>query len=321
VHELVGAGERRAPFVKRDPDFATAGVEWRPIERDPDGFWTIPPITPTSTTKGPDEQFGFTVRAGPLKHSVPTFGYTVVEKPKRGKLDAAKVRAMGLAPGPLYKQLARGQDVVLPNGRGVLRASEVLGPPRRGRKLTVLGDTCDAGAMAALAMDSDVLVHEATLEDGLAELAVLRGHSTPSMAARFARDVRARRLLLTHFSNRYSSYAPVVVGEEAAAAGGGGGCGDGVRERPDVARLLQQAVAVLGDERRVLAAHDFLQVNVPSHGFGLVGALPRGGGRERNQQQHHQQQQQQQQQQQPQKQQPRALQWPRGAGADKAVVA
>lgn len=270
----MGTGERRAPFVKRDPDFASPGVEWRPIDRDADGFWTIPPIVPTPTSTHPhahphahahEAQFGFTVRAGPLRHSVPTFGYTVAERPRRGKLDAAKVRSLGLAPGPLYKQLARGEDVALPNGRGVVRAADVLGPARRGRKLTVLGDTSDASAMAPLAMDSDVLVHEATLEDGLVELAALRGHSTPSMAARFARDVRARRLLLTHFSNRYSSHADAE---------------DGVRERPEVARMVKQAAAVLGDERRVLAAHDFLQVHVPSQGFDLVGALPAAASRE-----------------------------------------
>lgn len=277
----MGAGERRAPFVKRDPDFASPGIEWRPIERDPDGFWTIPPIPPPTrpahTHPHPhshhEKQFRFTVRAGPLRHSVATFGYTVEEMPKRGKLDAAKARALGLPPGPLYKQLVRGEDVTLPGGRGVVRARDVLGPPQRGRKVTVLGDTCDASAMAPLAMDSDVLVHEATLEDGLAELAALRGHSTPSMAARFARDVRARRLLLTHFSNRYSSSSHAEAEAEAEGEEGGG-----MRAPPDVARLVRQAAAVLGDERRVLAAHDFLQVNVPWQGFELVGALPSSSG-------------------------------------------
>jgi ribonuclease BN (tRNA processing enzyme) len=52
------------------------------------------------------------------------FRYVVREHDRRGNIDRAKVTAMGLKPGPLYRELAEGRDLTLPNGT-VIRASEV----------------------------------------------------------------------------------------------------------------------------------------------------------------------------------------------------
>lgn len=65
-----------------------------------------------------------------------------------------------------------------------------------------------------LAMDCDVLVHEATNTylvgrdktdlERITRLSVKHGHSTPFMAGSFAKRIRAKRLVLNHFSGRYS---------------------------------------------------------------------------------------------------------------------
>jgi ribonuclease Z len=83
----------------------------------------------------------------------------------------------------------------------------------------VLGDTSDSDGIMELAADASLLVHEttnayvrspgehATLEDMnedekrcVREKAISRGHSTADMAGAFARKIRARRLILNHFS-------------------------------------------------------------------------------------------------------------------------
>ena len=79
---------------------------------------------------------------------------------------------------------------------------------RRGRVVVVLGDCCHPGgacdaATLRLAADADVLVHEATLDDAFAALALERGHSTPSDAARVAARAGVSHLVLWHFSPRY----------------------------------------------------------------------------------------------------------------------
>ena len=57
----------------------------------------------------------------------------------------------------------------------------------------------------AFAAGADVLVHESTFAAYIADEAVFKGHSTSVMAGEFARSIKARNLLLTHFSNRYGT--------------------------------------------------------------------------------------------------------------------
>jgi len=100
-----------------------------------------------------------------------------------------------------------------------LQDGTIIEPPPRdllGRKVVILGDTSDASAIAPLAEDADLLVHEATnawlppyLEKnktmlhtpaGVTAKAISRGHSTPDIAGEFAKSIRARSLYLNHFS-------------------------------------------------------------------------------------------------------------------------
>ncbi|CAM9610026.1 unnamed protein product, partial [Phaeothamnion confervicola] len=188
-----------------------------------------------------------------MKHTVPCVGYCIQEMRKPGRLrvevleEALQRNAAALTaasdhrdPRRVFRQVKAmqpGETFTFPDGES-FTYEQVISPPRRGRKVVILGDTCDASAMAPLAMDADVVVHEATntflppFDAGKSYREVeadtiSHGHSTPHMAARFARQVRARQLVLSHFSPRYKGddsleSAGVMRRIEAQAAKSGG---------------------------------------------------------------------------------------------------
>lgn len=78
---------------------------------------------------------------------------------------------------------------------------------RRRRKVCLLGDTCDSRAIQQLARGCDLLSHESTFLDAMRDKARIATHSTGRQAGEFAAAVRARQLVLTHFSGRYQAAA------------------------------------------------------------------------------------------------------------------
>jgi len=165
----------------------------------------------------------------------------------------------------VMRQLQQGESVVLSDG------TALQGPPKRaGRKIAVLGDTYDPSPIAGLAMHADVLIHEATnahlpgidsdtksndTYSIVEERSKSRGHSTPQMAARFATLVKARKLVLNHFSSRYAGdYDPATErGDQRPAA----------KETMEAIRALAQS----NFDGPVVCARDFMSFDVPhSHG-------------------------------------------------------
>jgi len=147
------------------------------------------------------------VKAAAVRHTVPTLGFVVEESSLPGSIDVEAVRRMGLKPGPKYRELKEGNDVTLDDGVTVIRSNDVVSRRVKGRKIAIVGDTCDAsGPYEELAKGADLVVHEATVPGRHNQDKALRiGHSTPTMAAHFAQAVQASRLVLTHFGSRFDS--------------------------------------------------------------------------------------------------------------------
>ncbi|MEM2547201.1 MAG: MBL fold metallo-hydrolase, partial [Candidatus Bathyarchaeia archaeon] len=144
----------------------------------------------------------YTVQAIWANHVIPSLAYALVEKPRPGKFYPEKARALGVPEGPLWSKLQHGNEVKLPNGK-IVKPEDVMGPPRKGRKIVYTGDTRPFDGLADFASNADLLIHDATLDDKLAERAYEDGHSTPSQAAETAEKAKARLLVLTHVSARY----------------------------------------------------------------------------------------------------------------------
>ena len=126
------------------------------------------------------------------------------EHDKPGALDARRLVAAGVVPGPLFQQLKAGEQVTLADGR-VINGADYLSPATPGKKVAIFGDTAPCDAALEMARDVDVMVHEATLEAAMAEKANSRGHSSTEQTAQLARDANAKRLIVTHVSSRYDA--------------------------------------------------------------------------------------------------------------------
>ncbi|KAG7392597.1 Zinc phosphodiesterase ELAC protein 2 [Phytophthora pseudosyringae] len=81
---------------------------------------------------------------------------------------------------------------------------------RGGKKLVYSGDTKPCNELVVAGMGAELLVHEATFDDSMEQDATMKKHSTVGQALDIARRMRARQVVLTHFSQRYPSLPPPV---------------------------------------------------------------------------------------------------------------
>ena len=140
---------------------------------------------------------GYVVSPFAVDHRVPAYGYAFAEHDRPGRFDAEAAERLGVAPGPDFGRLQAGETV-----DGV-SPEQVVGEPRRGRRIVISGDTSPCQATEVFAHEADLLVHEATFLDDELDRARETGHSTARQAAEIARAAEVKLLALTHLSTRY----------------------------------------------------------------------------------------------------------------------
>lgn len=150
----------------------------------------------------------YEVRAAWGKHGIPCLAYAFQAKPKSGRFDPAKARRLGVPEGPLWKRLQTGRTIALRGRRIAPRL--VVGPPRRGVKITYAVDTRPCKQVAKLAQGSDLLIHDSCFDDSAAGKAKDYGHSTAREAAEVAKGSKVRRLALFHISAMYEDPTPLL---------------------------------------------------------------------------------------------------------------
>lgn len=159
-----------------------------------------------------DEEF--TIEAFRLDHTKLCYGYSLVEKKRKGEFYPGKAIEYGVPKGPMWGILQHGGSVVLENGLTVT-PDMVMGGERAGRKISYVTDTLYFPEIADYVHDSDVLFCEGMFEDALEESAREKKHMTARQAAMIARDGECSRLMLQHYSPRYSKDELKVLEREA----------------------------------------------------------------------------------------------------------
>jgi ribonuclease Z len=151
---------------------------------------------------------GFRVRAARATHSVEAFSYIVEEHRRPGVFYPERAKALSIPEGKLWSRLQKGTVITL-HGKKI-EPSQVTGPPRPGRKIGYSGDTRPSRKLTRFFSDCDLLIFDSTFRGSDRAKAVERKHSTSLEAAELAREAGARKLVLTHFSARYTSVAGLV---------------------------------------------------------------------------------------------------------------
>ncbi|MFT8837072.1 ribonuclease Z [Liquorilactobacillus satsumensis] len=162
------------------------------------------------------ENSKFQVFAARLDHRIECFGFRIVEHDYPGELQVDRLRAEKVPSGPLYGKLKAGEKVVLPDGR-TLNGKDYLGQPKRGRIVTILGDTRQTPNVLALAQHANALVHESTFGKDESQLAFSYYHSTNIQAAKVAQKAQVGKLFLTHISARYVGLKSLQLEKDARA--------------------------------------------------------------------------------------------------------
>jgi ribonuclease Z len=161
---------------------------------------------------GDGRREGYEVQVFGTEHGGGSVGYALREHERPGRFDPEKARAAGVPEGHLWGKLQRGETVELADGRKV-GPEGIVGGKRPGRLVVITGDTRPCAAVVDAAQGADLLVHEATFGEEEKERAKETGHSTAREAAQVALAAKARRLVLSHVSARYSISAEELVKE------------------------------------------------------------------------------------------------------------
>ncbi|KAG8528915.1 uncharacterized protein KY384_006604 [Bacidia gigantensis] len=120
-----------------------------------------------------------------------------------------------------------------------------------GFKFSYSGDCRPSNQLAAIGKGSTVLLHEATFDDDMQADAIAKKHSTMSEAIRLGMAMQARRILLTHFSQRYSKLPNMDDLDKSAL---------GIENAQDVSDEADEEVMPHASFQRQLSASQLLQV-------------------------------------------------------------
>ena len=138
----------------------------------------------------------------PLKHRVPTTGFLFEEQLQKRRLIKEKLELFDV-PVRLREAIKNGEDFVQEDGT-VIKNELLTTPPPQPHSYAFCSDTAYSPKTSEYVKNVDLLYHEATFADKMRPRAKETLHSTSSDAAKVAKQANAGKLLIGHFSSRYS---------------------------------------------------------------------------------------------------------------------
>lgn len=170
------------------------------------GAMTINPVFHPLNFKKPQTVFESKkaeVISFPVKHSIPTCGFLFKEKPKSANIKKELIKAYNI-PIAQIKAIKEGADFTTEDGQTIPNEKLTIAasPPKSYAFCT---DTAYHPPIVEIIKDVDLLYHESTFLEELKDLAEKTKHSTAKQAARIAQLANVKKLLIGHFSARFTN--------------------------------------------------------------------------------------------------------------------
>ena len=143
----------------------------------------------------------FSVHSFPLTHRLPTTGFLIREKEGLRNLIKEKLLERKI-PLEAIQSLRKGENFTDKNGF-IYRLADYTHPHPPLRSYAFCSDTRYEPALAQYLNEPTLLYHESTFMESEAARAAVTFHSTAAQAAEIAKLVKAKSLILGHFSSRY----------------------------------------------------------------------------------------------------------------------
>lgn len=147
----------------------------------------------------------------PTRHRIPCYGFSFRHQKKKRRVIPEQAKAYEI-PNVYFSKLQDGEDYERKDGK-IVKNDWVTLPPPKGKSYAYCADTVYDEALIPHIQGADLVYHETTYLDALAERAAERYHSTSVQAATLARKADAGRLIIGHFSSKYDELGPFL--EEA----------------------------------------------------------------------------------------------------------
>jgi len=142
----------------------------------------------------------------PLDHRIDCTGFLFREKPHPIRFNKTKLPPnLSLAN---IASLKKGEDILDDNGKLLYKNKALTLPPWPQRSYAYCSDTRYMASLKNQLKKVDLLYHEATFLNENELRASNTYHSTAGQAAQLAKEAKAKKLLLGHFSARYKDLKP-----------------------------------------------------------------------------------------------------------------
>jgi len=147
------------------------------------------------------ESEDFYLQAESMEHGIPTNAYSFVIKSKI-RIDKAKLKKYKIKEGPFLKDIKLGKDIIY---EGKKYKAKDLTYNEEEKKVSIVLDTLYNNKIKKFVENADILICDASFSSENSTEAKEHLHLTAKQDGEIAKAAKARKLILTHISQRYEN--------------------------------------------------------------------------------------------------------------------